>query len=87
MRNQNIFLDKNSAPHHAPPSNNQMVSLLCNMQTTKAQIRLYIDNFMTLASFFSWADRFESYLVENSEDRFSRDEAHMGKILLFNLPS
>ena len=41
---------------------------------------------MTLASFFSWAD-LESYLLENSEDRFSRDEAHMGKILLFNLPS
>ena len=32
---------------------------------------------MTLASFFSWADRFESYLVENPEDRVSRDEAHM----------
>ena len=30
---------------------------------------------MTLASFFSWADRFESYLVENPEDRFSREEA------------
>ena len=42
---------------------------------------------MTLANFFSWADRFESYLVENSEDMFSRDEAHTGKISLFNLPS
>ena len=42
---------------------------------------------MTLANFFSWADRFESYLVENPEDMFSRDEAHTGKILLFNLPS
>ena len=42
---------------------------------------------MTLASFFNWADRFESYLVENPEHRFSRDEAHMGKILSFNLPS
>ena len=31
---------------------------------------------MTLASFLSWADRFEAYLVENPEDRFSRDEAH-----------
>ena len=31
---------------------------------------------MTLASFFSWADRFESYLVENPEDRFSCDMAH-----------
>ena len=42
---------------------------------------------MTLANFFSWTDRFESYLVENPKDRFSRDEAYMGKILLFNLPS
>ena len=32
---------------------------------------------MTLASFFSWADRFESYLVENPEDRFSRDVAQL----------
>ena len=47
---------------------------------------IYIGNFMTLASFFSRADRLESYLVENPEDRFSLDEAHMGK-LLFNLPS
>ena len=42
---------------------------------------------MTLANFFSWVDRFESYLVENPEDKFSRVEAHTGKILLFNLPS
>ena len=27
---------------------------------------------MTLASVFSWVDRFESYLVENPEDKFSR---------------
>ena len=40
---------------------------------------------MTLANFFSWADRFESYLVEYPEYRFTRDDAHMGKILLFNL--
>ena len=31
---------------------------------------------MTLASFFSWADRSESYPVENPEDRFSREKAH-----------
>ena len=29
-----------------------------------------------LASLYSWAGRFESHLVGNSEDRFSRDEAH-----------
>ena len=34
-------------------------------------------NFMTLASLCGWADQFESYLVENPEDRFSHDEAHM----------
>ena len=32
---------------------------------------------MALASFFNWADQFESYLVENPEDRFSRDEAQL----------
>ena len=34
---------------------------------------------MILASFFSWAYWFESYLVENPEDRFSHDVAHMVK--------
>ena len=61
--------------------------LCCSLPRQYDISSIYIGNFMTLASFFSWADRFESYLVENSEDRFSRDEAHMGKILLFNLPS
>ena len=32
--------------------------------------------FMNLASFFSWADHFESYLVANPEYRFSRHVAH-----------
>ena len=32
---------------------------------------------MTLASFWSWAGRFESYLVENPEDRFSHDKAQI----------
>ena len=32
---------------------------------------------MTLAYFFSLAGRFESYLVDNPEDRFSREEAQM----------
>ena len=31
---------------------------------------------MTLAIFLSWADRFESYLVKNPEDRFYRNEAY-----------
>ena len=37
----------------------------------------YIWNFKPLASFCSWAGRFESYLVTNPEDRFSRDVAQI----------
>ena len=36
----------------------------------------YIQNFKPLASLCSWADWFESYLVKNPEDRFSRVVAH-----------
>ena len=58
--------------------------LCCSLPRQYNISSIYIGNFMILASFFSWADRFESYLLENPEDRFSRDEAHMGKTLLFN---
>ena len=37
----------------------------------------YIRNFKHLASLFSGAGRFEFHLVENPEDRFSRDEAQI----------
>ena len=37
----------------------------------------YSRNFKTVASLCSWAGWFESYLVENPEDRFSHVEAHM----------
>ena len=30
-----------------------------------------------LSCFYSWAERFESYLVKNPEDRFSHDLAHL----------
>ena len=36
-----------------------------------------MQNLKPLASLYSWADQFESYLVANPEDRFSRDEAHI----------
>ena len=35
----------------------------------------YIHNFRTLASLWSGVGRFESYVVENPKDKFSRDEA------------
>ena len=38
---------------------------------------MYIQSLKTLASRCSWVDRFESYLVENPEDRFSRDVAQI----------
>ena len=41
----------------------------------------YIQNFKTLASFCSWAGRFESCLIANLEDRFSRDVAHIIHVL------
>ena len=34
-------------------------------------------NFKTLASLCSWAGKFESYLVKNPKDRFSRDVARV----------
>ena len=37
----------------------------------------YIQSFEILASFCSWAGWFEPYLVENPEDTFSRDVAHI----------
>ena len=40
-------------------------------------LKIYIQNSKPLASFCGCAGRFVSYLVENPEDRFSRDEAHI----------
>ena len=40
----------------------------------------YTRNFKPLPSFCDCADRFESYLVWNPEDRFSCDEAHIIRI-------
>ena len=48
-------------------------------------ITCYSRNFKTLSSLISWAGRFESYLVENPEDRFTRDEASEKAILLVDV--
>ena len=45
-----------------------------------------IQKFKTLASFWSWESRFESTLVKNPEDRFSRDVAQLlSSIAKYNL--
>ena len=43
---------------------------------------IIIENFKTLASLCSWADRFETYLVGNPKDRFSHDVAASLRTLL-----
>ena len=43
----------------------------------------YVRNSKPLLSFCSWAGRFVSYLVENSEDRFSHDGAHIQPYIFF----
>ena len=51
--------------------------LCCSLPRQYHISSFYIRNFKPLASFGGCAGRFESYLVENPEDRFSRDEAQM----------
>ena len=46
--------------------------LCCSLPRQNNISSFYIGNFMNLV-----ADRFESYLVRNPKDRFSRDEAHV----------
>ena len=36
-----------------------------------------MQNLKPVASLYSWAGQFQSYLVENPEDRFSKDEARI----------
>ena len=47
---------------------------LCHMRTTKAQISLHVK---PLGSFCGCAGRVLSYLIATTEERFSRDGAHM----------
>ena len=42
-----------------------------------------VQRFKILASFYSWADRFESYLVANPKNRFSRDGAQSMSMSVF----
>ena len=51
--------------------------LCCSLPGQYNISSFYFYNFKTLASLCSLAGRFESYLVKNPEDRFSRDGAHI----------
>ena len=51
--------------------------LCCSLLSTYNAYTCEIQTFKPLASLCSWAGRFESYLVRNPEDRFSRDVAHL----------
>ena len=51
-------------------------NLCCSLPRQYTISSFYIRNFKPLARFCGRAGRLESYLVENPEDRFSRDEAH-----------
>ena len=56
--------------------------LCCSLLRQYNTSSFYIQNFKTLASFCGCTARFESQLVGNPSDRFSRDVAH---ILLLSL--
>ena len=49
--------------------------LCCSLPGWYNTYTCYSQNFKTLVSLCSWAGRFESYLVANPEDRFTRDKA------------
>ena len=51
--------------------------LCCSLPRQYNTSSFYIQNFKSLPSFCDCADRFESTLVANPEDIFSRDEAQM----------
>ena len=51
--------------------------LCCSLPRQYNISSFYIQNFKPLASFCGCAGRFESYLVANPENRFSRDKAHI----------
>ena len=51
--------------------------LCCSLPRSDNTSSFYIRKFKSLPSFCGCAGRFVSYPVANTEDRFSRDEAHV----------
>ena len=68
------FLHKSAAHMSLAPSDQRLYISLPGYYNTST---CYSRNFKTLAGLCSWAGRFESCMVANPKDRFSRDEAHM----------
>ena len=62
--------------HRSACTSAQSDQCLCCSLPRKYNISSFY-NFKPLANFCGCAGRFESYLVEKPEDRFSRDEAHV----------
>ena len=83
---------ENYEPHHEK-------TCLCHMRTTKVHLRSLISAFVVrclasiipllaiaqISSFCSWVGRFESYLVANPEDRFSRVETNLPVMVLWRI--
>ena len=59
--------------------------LCCSLPRQYNTSTCYIQNFKTLPSFCGCTGRFESTLVANPEDRFSRDEVQSVSETFFNL--
>ena len=55
--------------------------LYCSLPRSYNTSSFYTQNFKSLASFSCRAGWFESYLVADPEDRFSRDEAYLKEMV------
>ena len=71
-----IIANNKGAVQHAHPRSLISAFVVRYLDITMFYLYLLNPKFKTLASLCSWAGRFESTLVANLEDRFSRDEAH-----------
>ena len=85
-----VKVENINEPRHEKIFSAQSDQRLCySLLGQDVTFSFYIQNFKTLASLFSRADRFESYLVKNPEDMFSHDKVQMHSFaaLLFHFLS
>ena len=72
------YANNKGADQPAHPRSLISTFVVCCLDTIlHVSLVFYIRNFKPLASFCDCTDRFESYLVENPEDRFSRNVAQI----------